>query len=155
MDISKQLAYYNYQRLGFPVEILRIEREAGAVNPEALVTWPGWGAGFFVIDVDAEKGGLASFKNLQKAIPLPKTVTTKTQSGGYHYYFAYPDGYYIDSQVEWLPGIDILAENGRVTLPPTRGEKTGRRYEWLHSPFSTAMAAPPRNLLYALNAQKI
>lgn len=155
MDISKILAYYNYQRLGFPVEVINIDRENGVVETEALVTYPGWGAGYFVIDVDATKGGLASVKSLQKAGLLPDTVTARTQSGGYHYYYAYPDGYYIPSAVNWMPGIDVMSDDARVILPPSLGGKTGKPYLWLNSPFSTAPATPPRNLLYALNAQRI
>lgn len=135
----------NYRRLGFPIEVSDTPK-----SRNAILAYPGYGAGFFVIDVDPRAGGWHSLKQLEKAIgPLPKTVMAKSQSGGLHMYFRYPEGIEIDSKVELLPGIDILSEDARITLPPTQG--TFGRYEWLRDPFTQNMAMPPHSLLQIIN----
>ena len=156
MDISKQLMLENYRRLGFPAEISTLDRKLyGVEEKNMIISWPGWGAGFFVIDVDAHRSGLKAMKRLKKRGLLPKTVTAKTQSGGFHYYYKYPDGVEISSQVDWLPGIDILSEDARITMPPSVGGKTGKRYEWIHSPMSTPMVFPAPELLKAITQKQV
>ena len=143
-----QLMFHNYKRLGFPVNIVDVD----GWSKDTIATYPGWGAGFFVIDVDAHRQGVASFQQIKHLIP--ETVQSKTQSGGYHFYLKYPDGWRIDSTVNWLPGIDIMSEDSRITMPPTRGAKTGKKYEWINSPFAVEMALPSLQLLQILNAKR-
>lgn len=74
-----------------------------------------------VLDVDIHKGG----KTPQG---IPPTLTAKTQSGGWHYYFRYCPGLR-NSAGAIAKGVDIRAEGGYVLAPPSVGENG--EYEWV------------------------
>lgn len=97
---------------------------------DVLETWPGdecnvgivTGGGFFVLDVDVGKGGAESFARLQAEIgPLPATRRVRTQSGGWHYYFATSDGDVSNAaknlQARFGDGLDIRGLGGYVVAP--------------------------------------
>lgn len=85
-------------------------------------------SGFFVLDVDVDKGGLESLEELQeKNGPLPDTVQQITGSGGSHYLFKYQDG--VGNKVDFLPGLDIRGEGGFIVAAPSI-HISGNRYEW-------------------------
>jgi putative DNA primase/helicase len=90
-------------------------------------------SGIIVLDVDPKNGGLKSFARLEQAIELPPTLTVKTGSGGYHYYFQYPVGMTIGNTAGGLgPGLDIRAEGGFVVAPPSL-HACGQKYEWANN----------------------
>lgn len=100
------------------------------------------GEGLLVIDVDV-KDGKDGTRSLAETIrtkgePLPRTVTARTGTGGYHLYFTYPTGRDIRNfqsgpkTTVWPlgPDVDIRAHHGFVVAPPTIHPKTGEPYYW-------------------------
>ena len=88
------------------------------------------GQGLVVVDIDVKKedgaGALAMLEDLNDA--LPKEMTVRTPSGGYHFYLrcAAPVA---NSTSKIAPGIDIRGDGGFVVGPGT--EINGKRYEVL------------------------
>lgn len=108
----------------------------------------GAASGFFVLDVDPDKGGSDSLIALQSQHqPLPLTWTSCTGGGGSHYLFRYP-GYPVGNRTGFRPGLDIRGDDGYIVLPPSI-HKSGRRYEWdpLCEPNSTELLEAPTWLL--------
>jgi hypothetical protein len=106
--------------------------------------------GLWVLDVDVADGkeGLESLRKLIEengGEKLPETLVARTPSGGYHYYFAYPDDAEIHNSASnhLGPGLDVRGEGGQVVAPPTtRGENC---YRWAdgRAPWSAeALPAP-------------
>jgi len=88
-------------------------------------------SGFWVLDVDADKGGFESLAALLATHgELPHTATVRTGGGGRHYYFKYPqDGTVIPNSAGKLGrGLDVRGEGGYVLVPPS---VTEGRYEQL------------------------
>ncbi|MEX0409328.1 phage/plasmid primase, P4 family [Aquibium sp. LZ166] len=89
--------------------------------------------GIFVLDVDVKNDGLKSLKQLREEIDLPETLTARTGSGGYHFYFRYPPGMQLRNSAGRLgSGLDIRGDGGLVVAPPSL-HKCGERYEWENS----------------------
>ena len=108
------------------------------------------GGAFFVLDVDYKNEGILSLDMLiDKHGPLPRTVTTKTGGGGFHFYFKNP-GYPIPNCVGLFRGIDIRGEAGQVVAPPSLHE-TMTPYLWLDK--YAPMADAPQWLLESLRKQ--
>ena len=89
--------------------------------------------GIFVVDVDADKDGEASLRDIeQKCAALPSTVEVITGGGGRHLYFRLPDfdeAPSIKNSVSKLaPGIDIRGDGGYVIAPPSIHPDTKRAY---------------------------
>lgn len=87
-----------------------------------------------VIDIDVKSGknGVESLHRLmeQNGCNNLATLTARTPSGGYHYYFKYPDGAEISNSVESLgSGIDVRANGGCIIVAPS--SYGSRRYEWV------------------------
>jgi hypothetical protein len=89
-------------------------------------------SGFFVLDVDCGDGkvGLQSLARLQdKYGALPATLTVRSPSGGYHYYFKMPSDPSIvipDSQGKIGTNLDIRGDGGQIIAPPSMTDKGGR-----------------------------
>jgi putative DNA primase/helicase len=83
------------------------------------------GHGFWVLDIDPDKGGLDSAKKLAAEHgAFEPTRIVKTGSGGYHYYFAMPEGVEIRNSVNKIaPGIDVRGGGGQVVAPPSQTDK--------------------------------
>jgi len=82
-----------------------------------------------VIDVDPRNDGETGLVELQRVHgDLPRTRMVCTGGGGWHYYFAYPDG--IDSVKSQVPvqGVEIKAAGAYVIAPPS-GHVSGS-YIW-------------------------
>lgn len=74
-----------------------------------------------VLDIDVDKRGLATIQRLTQGHgPLPATVTVRTGSGGWHYYFAHPGGIVPNSTSRLGPGLDVRGDGGYVVAPPSR-----------------------------------
>lgn len=101
--------------------------------PEAeLASWEAIGiatglSGLVVIDVDKKNGKDGELSLTNYCIKLHHTyqdlldaasIVVKTPSGGYHLYFADPEGRY-RSRTGVLTGVDIRAQGGMVVAPPT------------------------------------
>ena len=93
-------------------------------NPSAVMIGvpTGLSSGIIGIDVDIKAGApgmdwLTKHKNA-----LPETRTHKTQSGGLHLIFKYPDGYDIRNSASRIaPGIDVRGNGGYLIFPPSPG----------------------------------
>ena len=84
--------------------------------------------GHFVLDVDADHGGLESLARIQEDHgQLPLTYKVKTGGGGYHYYFI-GDGIRNTAAMAGYPGLDIRGAGGYVVGPGSR-HKSGKLYE--------------------------
>ncbi len=110
----------------------------------ALVTGPQ--SGVLVVDVDAPGGdhaadGTAAFARLQEELGrLPETPCARTPSGGWHLFFAWPEGHpHIPNRSPAL-GIDLRASNGCVVLPT--GSRTPGR-QWQTPPAGTVLPDLP------------
>jgi hypothetical protein len=144
------LAAETYRKMGFPVQTLESDK-----SPLGIITYPSWGAGFFVVDIDAHYGGLETFKKLKKVIDFPETVMAQTPRGGLHLYYKYPDGVKIPWRVDSKKGIDILGDDSSVHMPPSASKITGKNYLWVNSPQVTEMANPSNSLLKFIGAIKL
>ncbi len=136
-----------YRSMGFPIDVMESDK-----SPRGIITYPGWGAGFFVVDVDAHYGGLASFEKIKQTVEFPKTVTARTPRGGLHLYYKYPSGIEIPGRIDTINGIDILSEDSQVHMPPSAPKMGLNAYEWINAPQTTTMANPPKSLLKFIGA---
>src|SRR5258708_4501389 len=81
----------------------------------------GESSGFFVLDVDAAKGGMESLAAFeQKHGALPATWTTITGGGGKHFYFRWPGFPVSNSAGKVGQGLDIKGDRGQVVPPPSK-----------------------------------
>jgi RecA/RadA recombinase len=101
-------------------------------------------SGFWVLDVDAYKGGTATLEELETRFgKLPNSVRARTGSGGgsAHVLFSHPgEGTRIPSR-PLGPGLDIKADGGYVIAAPSR-HSSGGIYAWLDEDESRLEAAP-------------
>lgn len=107
----------------------------------------------FVLDVDPDKGGDESLRNLEKLYgALPITPQVLTGGGGHHQYFQHPGIRLGNSSGKLGPGLDIRTDGGQVVAPPSIHPKTGRTYEWeaTHHPDDVLPAPVPQWLLELL-----
>jgi putative DNA primase/helicase len=107
----------------------------------------GSASGLAVLDVDPRNGGNESLQALiSQHGPLPVTPTVQT-GGGFHYYFAIPQGVSIRTR-KIAPGVELKANGGYVVAPPSL-HPSGTPYRWLpaHSPKDLQIAPIPDWLL--------
>ncbi|QBS37113.1 DNA primase [Thermaerobacter sp. FW80] len=108
----------------------------------------GRASGFWVLDVDPDKGGSEALHELEaKHGRLPDTVEAITGGGGRHILFRWP-GRPVANKVALAPGLDVRGDGGYIAAAPSRHE-SGRRYAWEVSsrPGEVPMAAAPAWLL--------
>lgn len=97
----------------------------------------GAGNDLLVLDVDVKGNGSETLKSLN--LEIPRTLTQRTISGGYHYLFRYPkDGKHYGNKVKFLPGLDVRGEGGWIA------------YYGNIEDFSTSIADAPQWLLDAI-----
>lgn len=90
-------------------------------------------SGFFVLDVDGQKGGFKSLDELMLTYDeFPPTIVITT-GRGCHIYFNYPKNTEIKNRTNFMPGLDIRGNGGYVVGVPSR-HASGKNYE--HSPNS-------------------
>jgi hypothetical protein len=97
----------------------------------AVVTGPE--SGVLVIDLDRHPGGddglatmMRELEQQHALLPAPPVVLSPTQ-GGRHLYFRWPRGP-VRSSGAIAPGIEVIADRGACTLPPSR--KAAGLYRW-------------------------
>ena len=83
-----------------------------------------------VVDIDVKDDGLDEWNTYIQEHGEPKTVTVKTPSGGYHYYFSYnstnkANNHLIENNLKTTTkyrgkGIDIRSNGGYVVMPPSK-----------------------------------
>lgn len=96
-------------------------------------------SGFWVLDIDSEKGGEESLVELEnKYGSLPETLVSKTGGGGKHYLFRIPPGEKIPCTINKLAkGIDTRGNGGYIAAPPSV-HPNGKVYEWVDNEISEA-----------------
>ncbi len=101
-------------------------------------------SGIWVLDVDAHHDGDKSLAKIEDDHgPLPLTVEASTPRGGRHLYWQWPASgpESRNSASRVGPGLDVLAEGGSVTLPPST-LSNGGRYRWAKNGASSFTDAP-------------
>jgi putative DNA primase/helicase len=94
----------------------------------------GAASGIYVVDVDLKRGGDVSLMELceRHGIEWPDTLTVLTGSGGFHYYFLFPEGLDLRNTSGKLGrGIDTRGNGGYVVAPPSL-HASGNRYVWVN-----------------------
>jgi hypothetical protein len=111
-------------------------------------------SGVMVLDIDADKGGEATLRQLEEQhAELPQTVESITGGGGRHLFFKWPAGHDIRSTVSRIgDGLDIRGNGGCAVAAPSLHE-SGRRYAWSVDSAS-AFAECPEWLLAKITAPK-
>lgn len=94
-----------------------------------------------VVDIDPRHGGDASLEQYEGDRtdgPLPLTLKQRTGGGGWHLFFTYDPR--LRNRTNWLPGVDVKADDGYVLIPPSNHIK-GRGYHWVNT--LAPVALPP------------
>ncbi len=116
----------------------------------------GPGSNLFVLDVD-EKPGKASGTATIKAmnVTVPATLTVRTGSGGWQYYFRFPEGSGVTISAGKIgPGIDTRGDGGYVVAPESVHPDTGEKYVWQNDPGGDLADVPPWVLEKLSTAEK-
>ena len=80
----------------------------------------------FVLDVDVKNGAQAP-QSIEAAGGLEEpTLTIRTPSGGFHYYYALGPALPNITKNSWLPGVDIRCGSGGYVVVPYSRSATGR-----------------------------
>jgi hypothetical protein len=90
------------------------------------------GNGVVVVDFDYRSGGKETMAWLIANGHLPETAVNKTP-GGYHWFYAHPEGQDIHSVTGMLRGVDAKSWHSYVVVPPSTrsdGAYTARRGNW-------------------------
>lgn len=149
---------------------LKSWQKLASADPEQVAKWwtkkeGGWPhanlgiatgeeSGLFVFDVDGEEGKRQLAELIQKNGPLPHTPTVLTGSGGFHYWFRWPEGLSLRNTAKKIASsLDSRANGGQVIAPPSI-HKSGREYEFLPgcSPAEVGLADMPDWLLALFTA---
>lgn len=116
--------------------------------PNALIGMVPGRAGLLIVDLDPDdhEAPIEVQHRLEELIgeALPAVPRVSTQSGGWHLYFAKPDGMTIGNGKP-LPDVDIRCDNGYVIVPPSR-MANGNEYLW-DQPFDGAFVDAPAALI--------
>lgn len=107
---------------------------------------------FWVLDVDADKGGLESLARLEAEHgPLDAAWVCHTGGGGRHYYFLGVGPK--NSTSKLAPGLDVRGTGGYVVLPPS-DHSSGQKYRWdkERRPFYKELTPAPAWLFDAVMA---
>ncbi|WP_428968067.1 phage/plasmid primase, P4 family [Sphingomonas sp. Xoc002] len=110
-------------------------------HPNALIGVPLGDNGLFVLDfdprVDDETGEVFTLERLkydleaQMGCPLPRSVTSMTQSDGVHVWLKQPEGEPIRNRGNLPDHVDVRGLGGYVCVAPSVMAETGARYRWL------------------------
>ena len=88
-------------------------------------------SGLLVVDVDAQKGGGRTWKELcSRRGKVPETLATLTGGGGSHLLFRFP-GDVPSSTGKLADHVDVKAAGGYIVLPPSV-HPNGRPYKWMN-----------------------
>lgn len=81
---------------------------------------------FVVIDIDPRNGGTDTWEELNHRQELPRTLSTRTGSGGLHYWFKLPRPGALRNNAG--AGIDLQTEHKQVVMPGSVHPATGNLY---------------------------
>lgn len=86
--------------------------------------------GCVVVDIDPRNGGAGTWADLTHGHQVPPTLTTKTGSGGLHYWFRLPHAGLVRGSAG--AGIDLKTHKGYLVMPGSIHPDTGKPYSWEH-----------------------
>lgn len=129
---------------------------APAPSPAVVEAWTrrgnvglrtGAASGVVVVDVDSAKGGA-----IPEALATVTTPTVLTGGGGFHLYFACPEGGLRNSAGRLGHAVDVRGDGGQVVTPGGVHPETGRVYEWAPglSAAEVALAELPADVVEVL-----
>lgn len=113
-------------------------QKRASTDPSIIMNWWADGAsdsgvcivtgretGMWVLDVDVKDGkdGVATLRALiaeNGGEPLPETLVARTPTGGYHYFFKYPETGEISTVKDIGEGLDVRGDRGQVNAAPTQ-----------------------------------
>ncbi len=107
----------------------------GAESTHGIGLVTGKLSGVVVIDDDRPK------HNTKGVFKPSGTVSSQTGSGGWHYFYKYPDFAVTSSASQFEKHIDLRGDGGYVVLPPSENE--AGPYVWSISPFDMELADFP------------
>ncbi len=112
-------------------------------------------SGFFVIDIDGEKGS-KSFTQLETELgALPDTLEQKTGSGvGRQLFFRWPATREVRNKQNLRPGVDIRGDGGYIVVPPSI-HPSGGVYEWPYGDQTPIAEIPPAWLDFICPPKKV
>ena len=90
------------------------------------------GNGLLVLDVDYDKGGAFSMRELREKYNLPTMPTVETPGPGCHHYMQNISDE-IGNKVDYMPGLDLRGAGGCVISPPSI-HPNGGIYQWSIKP---------------------
>lgn len=99
-------------------------------------------AGFWILDIDGEKGSKSLTQIETEIGSLPETLESKTGNGGRHLFFKWPAAREIRNKQDLRPGIDVRGEGGYIVAPPSI-HPNGQAYEWPYGDQTPIIDAPP------------
>ena len=95
----------------------------------ALIGMPtGEASGFTVLDVDVKDGAQGETWLIANAHRLPATLTSRTRSGGSHWWYRYVPGLR-NSASKIAQGVDIRGCGGYIVAPPSAGYTWAKRLD--------------------------
>ncbi|NJR80439.1 phage/plasmid primase, P4 family [Sphingomonas corticis] len=147
-------------------------------HPNALIGLPTGVNGCFVLDFDPrveedcdpETGEVIGTREWtleqlkadledQMGVPLPRSLTAITQSGGVHVYFRQPDGEPIRNRGNLPAHVDVRGLGGYVIAPPSILPDTGKSYRWMRDRGDwrddADIAEAPAELVTILRSRKV
>lgn len=133
-----------------------------STDPQAIEWWwrrwphanvgirTGLVSGFFVLDVDPDKGGDDTLRGFEQTHgELPPTIEALTGGGGRHVYFR-ADRAIGTNAGNLGAGLDIRAEGGYIVAPPSNHKQGTYDWEVSHHPDDVDLADAPSWLLMLL-----
>ncbi len=109
--------------------------------------------GFWVLDVDGEKGLADLSQLIAENGELPRTPTATTGGGGRHYLFKTDRRVAKNATKVQGLSIDIRTKGGAIVAPPSL-HASGNRYEWLIAPDDCELAKAPEWLVEFVTQSK-
>ena len=116
-----------------------------ARNGAAMIGMPtGAMSGYTVIDIDIKDGAQGETWLVANAHRLPATLTSRTRSGGSHWWYLAVPGMR-NSASKIAPGVDVRGDGGYVVVPPSPGYTWAKRLDAVEMPawLVEALTAPP------------
>lgn len=113
-------------------------------------------SGLVVLDIDPDKGGEESLRQLEEQYEsLPETVTVVSGGGGRHLYFQHPGGLVPTTTGKLGSGLDMRGDGDYIVAPPS-WHVSIQRYRWAldKNPEQVQLAPLPAWLLDLLQGSR-
>lgn len=128
------------------VEVVNMFAQKDAV---AIGVATGKISGIVVLDIDMKGQNLdMTYEELAEKYKIgPDDIVSRTGSGGYHVFYKHPGSIVPNAQrLNNTQGLDVRGDGGYVIIPPSM-HVSGKRYEWIRSPFKKQLPECPSYIL--------